>query len=140
MEVKSKNFEDFKVGEKASITKTFTEQDVFLFAELSGDFNPIHIDKDFAEKTFFKQRIAHGFLVGSLLSTIIGTKLPGHGTIYLSQALNFKAPVFLGDTIYAEVEIIEKITAKSRLKLKTVCCNQKGVVVIEGEALVIAGR
>lgn len=139
-EEKSKNFDEIKVGEKASTTKTLTEQDVYSFAELSGDSNPMHVNSDFAKNTRFKQRIAHGMLVASLLSTVIGTQLPGPGTIYLSQTLNFKAPVFFGDTISAEVEVIEKLVAKNRLKLKTVCCNQTGVVVLDGEATVVFGK
>lgn len=128
------------VGEKALAVKTLTEQDVDHFAKLSGDYNPVHINQDFAQQTRFKKRIAHGMLVASLVSTVIGTKLPGPGTIYLSQSLNFKAPVFFGDTIFAEVEIIEKNTAKNSLKLKTLCSNQKGVVVLEGEAKVMVGK
>jgi len=139
-EEKSKNFDEIRVGEKASTTKTFTEQDVYRFAEISGDYNPVHVNDNFAKNTRFKRRIVHGMLVASLLSSVVGTQLPGTGTIYLAQTLNFKAPVFLGDTISAEVEVIEKLVAKSRLKLKTICCNQTGVVVIEGEALVLVGR
>jgi 3-hydroxybutyryl-CoA dehydratase len=136
-EVKNGSFDDVMVGEKASTAKTFTEQDVDCFVKLSGDANPLHIDNEFAQNTRFKKRIVHGMLVASLISTVIGTKLPGPGTIYLSQTLNFKAPVFIGDTILAEVEIIEKITAKNRFKVKTVCLNQTGVIVLEGEALVV---
>ncbi|HAG11269.1 MAG TPA: enoyl-CoA hydratase [Desulfotomaculum sp.] len=137
---KSKNFDEIRVGDKASTTKTFTEQDVCRFAEISGDYNPVHVDDSFAKNTRFKQRIVHGMLVASLLSNVAGTQLPGTGTIYLAQTLNFKAPVFLGDTISAEVEVIEKLVEKSRLKLKTICCNQMGTVVIEGEALVLVER
>jgi 3-hydroxybutyryl-CoA dehydratase len=139
-EEKSKNFDEIRVGEKASITKTFTEQDVYRFAEISGDYNPVHVNDNFAKNTRFKQRIVHGMLVASLLSNVAGTQLPGDGTIYLTQTLNFKAPVFFGDTISAEVEVIEKFVEKNRLRLKTICCNQKGAVVIEGEALVLVER
>lgn len=138
-EERNRSFEEMMVGERALIVKTLTEQDVEHFAKLSGDFNPVHINEDFARQTRFKKRIAHGMLAASLVSRVIGTKLPGPGTIYLSQTLKFKAPVYFGDTIFAEVEIIEKNTAKNRLKLKTHCTNQKGVVVLEGEALVLVG-
>lgn len=136
-EEKTKSFDEIMVGETASTTKTITEEDVDRFAELSGDTNPMHTNNEFAQHTQFKKRISHGMLVASLISTVIGTKLPGPGTIYMSQTLNFKAPVYFGDSISAKVEVIEKIIAKKRLKLKTVCSNQTGLVVLEGEALVI---
>lgn len=139
-EEKSRGFEELVVGEKATVEKIVTEQDVNLFAEVSGDYNPVHTDEDFAKQTRFKKPIAHGMLAASLLSRVIGTKLPGPGTIYLSQTLNFKAPVYFGDTISAEVEITEKIISKNLIKLKTVCYNQTGVVVLEGEALVLFGK
>lgn len=133
----SRSFDELVVGEKAAVEKTVTEQDVKLFAEVSGDYNPVHIDEDFAQQTRFKKRIAHGMLASSLVSRVVGTKLPGPGTIYLSQTLNFKAPVYFGDTVKAEVEIVDKIDAKHFVKLKTVCSNQKGTVVLDGEALVL---
>lgn len=136
----SKIFEELIVGEKAAVEKTVTEQDVNLFAEVSGDYNPVHIDEAFAQNTRFKKRIAHGMLAASLVSRVVGTKLPGPGTIYLSQTLNFKTPVYFGDTITAEVELIEKIPARNFVKLKTVCFNQTGTVVLEGEALVLFGK
>lgn len=136
-EENGRSFDELVVGEKAAVEKTVTEQDVNLFAEVSGDYNPVHIDEDFAQQTRFKKRIGHGMLAASLVSRVVGTKLPGPGTIYLSQTLNFKAPVYFGDTVTAEVEIVEKIDAKHFVKLKTVCSNQKGTVVLDGEALVL---
>ncbi len=136
-EENNRSFDELKVGEKAAIMKTIIEQDVNLFAKVSGDDNPVHINDDFARQTRFKERIAHGMLAASLVSMVVGTKLPGPGAIYLSQTLNFKAPVYFGDTIWVEVEVIEKIDKKKFVKLKTECSNQIGVVVLEGEALVL---
>lgn len=136
MSEKSRSFAEIQVGDKASSWKTVLEKDVRLFAEVSGDYNPLHLDEEYAGTTCFRQRIAHGMLAGGVLSGVLGNKLPGPGTIYLSQTINFKAPVFLGDSIMAEVEVVEKIPAKKRLRLKTVCFNQEGKVVLEGEAVV----
>jgi 3-hydroxybutyryl-CoA dehydratase len=139
-EENSRSFDELAVGQKAAVEKTITEQDVNLFAEVSGDYNLVHTDEAFAQQTQFKKRIAHGMLAASLVSRVIGTKLPGPGTIYLSQTLNFKAPVYFGDTVKTEVEIIEKINTKNFVKLKTLCSNQTGTVVLEGEALVLFGK
>lgn len=136
MNEKSRSFATIRVGDKASRCKTVLEQDVRLFAEVSGDFNPLHLDEEYASSTCFKQRIAHGMLVGGILSAVLANDLPGPGTIYLSQTINFKAPVFLGDSIVAEVEVIEKMQHTKRLRLKTVCIKQGGRVVVEGEAVV----
>ena len=133
----SKTINQVNIGDKASVTRQITESDVFRFAEVSGDRNPIHLDPEYARQTIFKERIAHGMLTASLISTVLGTRLPGLGSIYLSQTLAFKAPVKLGDVIEAEVEVIEKIPGKNRLRLRTVCRNQDGTVVIDGEAIVI---
>lgn len=129
-------YEQLKVGDTATFTKTVTDADVTLFAGVTGDLNPVHINESYASTTFFKKRIAHGVLSGGFISAVIGTQLPGPGTIYMSQSLNFKAPVFIGDTITARVEVAEKIDDKKRLKLKTDCLNQEGKVVISGEAMV----
>ena len=136
MNEKSRSFATILVGDKASRCKTVLEQDVRLFAEVSGDYNPLHLDEEYASSTCFKQRIAHGMLVGGILSAVLANDLPGPGTIYLSQTINFKAPVFLGDSIVAEVEVIEKMQDTKRLRLKTVCVKQGGRVVVEGEAVV----
>ncbi len=135
-----KTIEQINVGDRASLKKQITEADVIRFAEVSGDKNPIHIDAEFASQTRFKERIAHGMLTASLISAVIGMRLPGPGNIYVSQTLEFKAPVKFGDVIEAEVEVIEKIAERNRIRLKTVCRNQDDIVVIEGEAVVLPRR
>lgn len=130
-------FEDFKVGMKASTSKTITETDVILFAGVSTDINPVHLDEETAKKGIFGKRVAHGILVSGLISAVLGNKLPGPGSIYMGQELKFLAPVFIGDTITAEVEIIELIPEKCRIKLNTVCRNQDGKTVISGTALIM---
>lgn len=131
------HYDEIKTGDKAEFSKTISEVDIYLFAGISGDFNPVHINAEYAAQSFFKQRIAHGMLSAALISTVIGTCLPGPGTIYLEQTLQFRAPVFIGDTITAEVEVIEKIPEKKKLRLKTTCHNQGNTIVISGEALVM---
>ncbi len=129
----------FKIGDKASTTKTITETDVYLFAGITGDLNPAHVNESWAKKTKFGGRIAHGMLTGGLISSVLGMQLPGPGTIYMKQDLRFTAPVRIGDTITAEAEVVEVIENK-RLRLKTTATNQDGVVVTEGEALVSPPR
>lgn len=129
----------FKLGDKASMTKTVTEREVNLFAEVTGDTNPAHTDEEWAKKTKFGTRIAHGMLSAGFISAVLGMKLPGPGTIYLQQALKFTAPVKFGDTVTAEAEVVEIIDGK-KLRLKTTATNQAGVVVLEGEALVFPPR
>lgn len=128
---------DLKVGQKSSFTKSITETDVYLFAGISGDINPAHINEEYAKGTFFKKRIAHGILSGALISAVIGVQLPGPGTIYASQSLNFLAPVYFGDTITSTVEVKEIIKEKNRAILTTLCTNQDGIVVTKGEAIVL---
>lgn len=135
--MKGKTIKEIQVGDKASFTKTMSEADVYLFAGISGDLNPAHINQVESEKTMFKGRICHGMLVASLISTVLGMHLPGPGTIYLGQDLRFAAPVRMGDTVTAEVEVLEKNTEKNRLILKTTVTNDKGKVVIEGKAKVM---
>jgi len=135
-----KTIDQLNIGEKASLTKQITESDVLRFAEVTGDRNPIHLDPEYASKTRFKERIAHGMLTASLISAVISTRLLGPGNIYVSQSLEFKAPVKLGDIIQAEVELIEKIPEKNRVRLKTTCRNRDGTVVIDGEAIVLPWR
>ena len=129
-------FEDISVGMEASVAKTITNDDVRIFAALSGDVNPVHLDDDFAAGTIFKRRIAHGFLTGSLFSTVLGTKLPGPGCIYVSQNIQFKAPVKAGDTVTARATITEIIPEKRRVVLKTTCSIGEKVV-IDGEAVAL---
>ncbi len=125
----------YNVGDFAEFTKVFTEEDVFLFAGISGDRNPVHVDKEFAGKTRFKERIVHGLLTAGTISAAIGMKLPGPGCLYLSQTFEFKAPVRIGDEITARVEVVEVISEK-RLRLRTQCFNQRKELVIDGEAVI----
>ena len=131
--VREVKFADIAIGDTASFSKTITEHDVNAFAGLSGNFNPVHVDEEFARNTRFKGRIAHGLLAAGLISTVIGTVLPGANAIYMAQELVFKSPVMLGDTLTALVEVVEKIEAKKRIIFKTSVKNQNGVVVIEGK-------
>ena len=127
---------DLNVGDKTSVSKIFTDEDVRGFSDLSLDKNPIRLDQAFAEESIFGKRIVHGMLVASLFSGLLGMKLPGEGSIYLGQSLSFKAPIYIGDEVTATVEIIKIREDKPIVTLKTVCVNSKGVVVIEGEAVV----
>ena len=131
-----KTIEQIKVGDTAEFSKTVSESDVYLYAGITGDLNPAHINETYAKDTFFKTRIAHGMLTAGFISRILGMQLPGPGTIYMRQSLNFLAPVRFGDTITALVEVIDVITEKNRLRLKTTCTNQEGTVVLDGEAMV----
>lgn len=126
------------IGASASRTKTITEAEVTLFAEITGDTNPVHLDEAFAAQTIFKRRIAHGMLTAGLISAILGNDLPGPGSIYLSQTLQFKAPVYLGDTITATVEVVQYQERRRIATLRTFCTNQDGKLVLKGDAVVIA--
>ncbi len=127
----------FRVGEKASLTRTVTEQDITAFARLTGDTNPLHLDEDYARTTRFGRRIAHGFLTAGLISAVLGTKLPGPGAIYLEQHLRFTKPVYPGDSITAVVEIVRYQEEKGLLTLKTECFNQNEELVLTGEAVLL---
>lgn len=127
-------FSELKVGQKASLQKTYTAADVTAFAGISLDVNPIHMSDGYAKNTMFGQRIVHGILTSGLISAVLANKLPGPGTIYLGQELRFTAPVFLGDDITAEVEIIELREDKKIVKLSTTCYKQDGTKVITGVA------
>lgn len=129
--------EDLSVGMSASFSKTVSEADIVLFAGVSGDTNPVHIDDEYARGTMFKSRIAHGMLSAAFISAVLGTKLPGPGTIYMGQTLKFKAPVRIGDTVKATATIIELVPEKRRVVLKTVCAVGE-TVVLEGEATMLA--
>ncbi len=126
-----------KIGQKATLSKTFTEADILAFAQASGDENPVHLDEAYAATTPFGRRIAHGMLVAGLISAVLGTKLPGPGTIYLGQELRFKKPVYIGDTITAVVEVEKIRQDKPIATLKTECYNQHDVLVITGTATVL---
>jgi len=125
------------VGQSAEFTKTISESDVYLFAGITGDHNPMHVNDVYAKQSRFKERIVHGMLSSSLISTVIGTKLPGNGSIYVEQKLVFKAPVLFGDTISAKVEVEEVYMDKNRVKLRTYCVNQDGDIVLDGHAIII---
>ncbi len=132
-------YDELNVGDSATHAKTISESDVYLFAGITGDFNPIHVNAKYAEETRFGKRIAHGMLSGSLFSPILANKLPGVGTVYISQFLTFTAPVFMGDTIEAKVIVAEKME-KGRVRLECVATNQNGEVVIKGEAVCLPER
>ena len=131
---------EMEIGKKATYTKTCTENDVMLFATVSGDVNPVHIDEDYAKTTQFGQRIAHGMYTGALVSAALAVELPGPGTIYLGQELKFKAPVFIGDTITVELEVETIREDKAIVGLLCTCTNQDGKVVAAGKATVIAPK
>ena len=128
---------EIRLGQTAQISKKITDTDLALFAAVTGDFNPIHFDPIYAAATPFKERIAHGMILAGLISAVIGMKQPGQGTIYLQQTLHFLAPVKVGDVVTASVEVID-LLEKHRVRLKTQCVKQDGVLVLDGEALVIA--
>lgn len=128
---------ELQIGQSASFTKTIAECDVYNFIGITGDVNPIHIDEVYAGTTVFKKRIAHGMLTAGLISTVIGNSLPGPGTVYLDQQLEFTSPVYFGDTITAVVRVLELIPEKNRVVLETTCTNQKGEIVIVGKAVVL---
>jgi len=130
-------FAALKIGDKASMSKTVTEYDVYTFAGVTGDFNPVHINSEFAKTTMFKERIAHGMLAAGFISAVLGTTLPGANTIYMGQELSFKAPVKIGDTVTATVEVIELIEAKNRVICRTTVTNQDGVLVVDGKATML---
>lgn len=135
-----KTIDELNIGDKASFSKTISETDVYLYAGITGDFNPAHVDEVYAQSTAFKTRIAHGMLTAGLISNLLGTQLPGPGSIYMSQSLKFLAPVSIGDTITATVEVIDIIIEKKRVVLKTTCVNQEGTIVVDGEALISPPR
>ena len=124
------------VGQTATLTHAFSQADVEAYAALSGDNNPVHVDAEYAAGTRFGRRIVHGMLTAGLISTVMGNRLPGPGTIYVQQNLRFLAPVRMGDTITAEVEVSEITAEKNRVLLATRCVNQNGETVLDGEALV----
>jgi 3-hydroxybutyryl-CoA dehydratase len=131
-----KTVDELHVGDNAEFTKTVSEADVYMYAGVTGDVNPAHIDEVYAGKTFFKTRIAHGMLLAGFISTVLGNRLPGNGTIYMKQELNFLGPVRIGDTVTARVEVVDIEKEKNRVKLRTTCVNQDGTTVVDGEALV----
>jgi len=129
-------FEDLVLGQSASLGKTITEADILLFSAVTMDTNPVHLDAEAAAASVFKERVAHGMLSAGLISAVLGTRLPGSGTIYMRQNLRFRAPVKIGDTVIATVEVSALDAEKKRATLKTTC-TVGGKVVIEGEATVL---
>ena len=129
-------FEDLRIGMFEEVGKTITEADIVNYAGLSLDINPIHLNNEYAKNSIFKERIVHGMLTSGLISAVLGTKLPGEGSIYLSQTLKFISPVKIGDTITAKAEIIDINPEKKIITIKTTCINQNKNIVIDGEAKV----
>ena len=132
-----RKFSDIQIGDIAEFSKTITESDVYTYAGVVGDFNPMHINEEVAKKGPFEKRVAHGMISAGLISTILGTDLPGPGTIYLGQELSFKAPVFFGDTLTAVCEVIEKRDSKNIVRLSTTVTKQDGSKVTTGVATVM---
>jgi 3-hydroxybutyryl-CoA dehydratase len=135
-----KTIDEMSVGDSAQFSKTVTETDIYLFAGITGDFNPAHVDEAYSRKTYFGTRIAHGLLSAGFISTVLGTRLPGPGSVYLRQELTFLGAVKIGDTITARVEVTEIDAVKGRVKLLTTCDNQEGQRVLTGEAVVSPPR
>jgi 3-hydroxybutyryl-CoA dehydratase len=134
-----KRFEDIQVGDKATFSKTMTESDIFAFAGITGDFNPIHVNAEFAKDSLFKQRVVHGMLTAGLLDQTL-TNIGGAGNIHLSQLVKFVAPVFIGDTVTVISEVSSKDPVKNRATIKSTVTNQAGKTVLEGEALIMIPR
>jgi len=131
---------NYQIGQQASFTKTVTEADVTTFAGLIGDFNPLHVDAEYARRSRFGQRVAHGMFTGGLISAVLGNKLPGPGSIYLSQQIEFLAPVYIGDTITATVEVTSWRPDKRIITLKTDCYNQDETQVVTGKAVLLVDQ
>ena len=132
-----RTIDTIQIGDSASFTKTVTETDIIMYAGISGDMNPAHINAEAAKEGMFGQRIAHGMLSAGFISNVLGMQLPGPGTIYMGQELKFTKPVFIGDTVTATATVVERNEEKNRLKLETIVTNQKGDVVIKGMATVM---
>ncbi|MHA1614547.1 MAG: MaoC family dehydratase [Candidatus Thorarchaeota archaeon] len=129
-------YSDLEIGQSAEVIHTITEEDIRIFGDLSGDYNPLHFDEEWAKQTMFEGRIAHGILTSAFISAALGMRLPGTGSIYMSQSMRFLAPVRIGDTITTCVEVIMLNDEKERVTLRTTCTNQEGTLVLDGEALV----
>ena len=134
-----KRFEDIQVGDKATFSKTMTESDIFAFSAITGDFNPIHVNVEFAKESIFKQRVVHGMLTAGLVNQTL-THIGGAGNIHLSQFVKFRAPVYIGDTVTVISEVVSKDAAKNRVTVKSAVTNQAGKTVLEGEALIMIPR
>ena len=130
-------YDSIKIGDSSSFSKTLSETDIYLFAGITGDLNPAHVNAVAAADGMFKQRIAHGMLTASFISTVLAMQLPGPGTIYVSQEAQFRAPVFIGDTVTATVECVEKLDERKWVRFRTQVKNQDGKLVVDGHAVVI---
>ncbi len=128
-------YEDIKIGDEASLARTITEAHIVNYAGVTGDMNPLHVDAEYAAHSMFKERIAHGMLGAGLISAVLGTQLPGPNSIYLGQDLKFVAPVMIGDTVTVMVTVTDKRDDKRIIKLRTTVCNQRGEIVIDGNAV-----
>lgn len=141
--MRGKTYDEIKVGDSACFSKTVTESDIHSFSAMTADFNPIHVDEVYAVSSSLGKkmggRIAQGMLSASLFSTLVGMYIPGRGALYVSQSCNFKRPVKIGDTLRAECQVLEKME-KNRIRMATRCLNQRGEVVVEGEAVAIAAK
>ncbi len=135
--MQGKNINQIGIGDHASFSKTVSETDVYNFAGVTGDMNPVHINQEYALQTVFGKRIAHGIMAVGFISNVLGTQLPGPGVIYISQAVKFLKPIVIGDTITATVEVIQKDEKKNRVWLHTYCINQKNEIVVDGEAIMM---
>lgn len=138
--MKRLTIQDLKIGDRADFSKTISEHDVYAFAGISGDFNPLHVDAEYAAQTRFGARISHGALLAGLISTVVGMKLPGPGALYASQSLKFLRPVYIGDTITAFAQVSGLDTSRNRVWLRTGCTNQKGEAVAEGESVLLPSK
>lgn len=132
-----KRFDEFRVGDAATFAKTITDADLLLFAAVSGDYYPLHVDEEYAKTTRFGRRAAHGMLTASLLSTVTGMLLQVPGGIYVEQSLRFRKPVFVGDTLTARTEVVELIPERRRLRVRASVRNQRGETVLEGDGTLL---
>ena len=136
--ITNKIYDEIQIGDSATLTRTLTKQDIQLFATVTGDMNPAHLDEAYAKTDIFHQIVGHGMWTASMFSVLLGMQLPGAGTLYLGQTLKFLKPVTLGDTITASIKVLKKDDAHKHITFETLCVNQKGVHILEGEALVLA--
>lgn len=136
--IENRTFDEIEPGESAALERTLTWEDIELFAVMSGDVNPAHVDEEYARSDIFHAIVAHGMWGASLISTLLGTRLPGPGTIYLGQTLSFRHPVIIGDTLTVSVTVTSKDPRRGRVMLECRCVNQRGETVIEGTATVLA--
>ena len=138
--IMGKTCKEISVGDKAEFSKSITDADIIMFAGVTGDMNPVHINQEFAKNTVFGKRIVHGILSIGFISNVLGTQLPGPGAVYIGQTCQFLKPVYIGDTITAKVEVIAKDEDLNRVWLRTYCTNQREQIVIDGEAIMMPSK